>query len=245
MARRVLVTGAERGIGKAVALRLADAGFDIAVHCRSNVKGAEETADAVRSKGRSAEILRFDVSDRNAAREALEGSMEVNGAFWGIVSNAGVIRDAPFPAMGGDDWDLVINTNLSGFYNVVNPCVMPMIRLRDGGRIVAVSSVSGVAGNRGQVNYSASKGGLIAACKALSLELAKRGITVNAVAPGVIETDMLACFTREELDDMADKAPLERNGTPEDVARITAWLASDACAFLTGAIIPVDGGNKL
>ena len=160
MARRVLVTGADRGIGKAVALRLADAGFDIAVHCRSNVKGAEETADAVRSKGRSAEILRFDVSDRNAAREALEGSMEVNGAFWGIVSNAGVIRDAPFPAMGGDDWDLVINTNLSGFYNVVNPCVMPMIRLRDGGRIVAVSSVSGVAGNRGQVNYSASKGGL-------------------------------------------------------------------------------------
>ena len=240
MARRVLVTGADRGIGKAVALRLADAGFDIAVHCRSNVKGAEETADAVRSKGRSAEILRFDVSDRNAAREALEGSMEVNGAFWGIVSNAGVIRDAPFPAMGGDDWDLVINTNLSGFYNVVNPCVMPMIRLRDGGRIVAVSSVSGVAGNRGQVNYSASKGGLIAACKALSLELAKRGITVNAVAPGVIETEMAATIEEPELVKRA--IPMRRFGTPEEVAGLVAFPFRDEAAYITRQVISVNGG---
>ena len=239
MARRVLVTGADRGIGRAAALRLADAGFDIAVHCRSNLKGAEETAEAVRAKGRSAEILRFDVSDRNAAREALECSMEKSGAFWGIVSNAGVIRDAPFPAMGGDDWDLVINTNLSGFYNVVNPCVMPMIRLRDGGRIVAVSSVSGVAGNRGQVNYSASKGGLIAACKALSLELAKRGITVNAVAPGCIDTGMVS---PEILEQALPMIPMRRAGKHSEVAGCIAFLFSEEAAYVTRQVINVNGG---
>ena len=237
--RRVLVTGSDRGIGRAVAIRLAEDGFDIAVCCRSGREGAEEVCAETERLGRKAELLMFDVSDREASEAAITASIERNGAFWGVVPNAGIVRDAPFPRMSGDEWDSVILTNLGSFYNVVRPCVMPMIRLHDGGRIVAISSVSGVIGNRGQVNYAASKGGLIAASKSLALELGKRGITVNAVAPGVIDNGMA---DKAVIDAMLPAIPLRRAGTPEDVAGAVSFLFSPSASYVTRQVIGVNGG---
>lgn len=191
MTKRVLVTGSSRGIGKAIALRLASQGYDVAVHYHSNLTAAEATASEIADLGVKVSLLKFDVADRAAVRAAIEADIEANGAYYGVVLNAGINRDTAFPAMTDDDWDSVIHTNLDGFYNVVQPTVMPMIQSRKGGRIITLASVSGIAGNRGQVNYSASKAGLIGATKALSLELAKRKITVNCIAPGLIETDMV------------------------------------------------------
>ena len=238
MNRTVLVTGSSRGIGRGVALQLARDGFDVVLHCRSRREEALAVAAEIESLGRAARVLQFDVSDRVAARTALEADVGANGAYWGAVLNAGITRDTAFPAMAEDDWDAVLRTNLDGFYNVLHPLVMPMVQLRQGGRIVTLASVSGVIGNRGQVNYSASKAGLIGATKALSLELAKRRITVNCVAPGLIETDLTSDMPAE----IRDMIPLRRAGTVSEVAGTVAFLMSEAAAYITRQVIVVDGG---
>lgn len=239
MSQTVLVTGSNRGIGKSIALQLAQNGFNIVVHCRSRMDEAEQTAQEIMALGVEARVLQFDVADREKARASLEHDIETHGAYWGVVCNAGVTRDNAFPTLSDEDWDSVIHTNLDGFFNVVQPAVMPMIRLRNGGRIVVISSVSGVAGNRGQVNYSASKAGLIGATKALALELAKRKITVNCVAPGLIETEMLEDHVVEHAMDMI---PLRRLGKPEEVSSTVGFLFSDGAAYITRQVISVNGG---
>lgn len=236
---RILVTGSSRGIGRAIAQKLAAAGFDIAVHCRHNTGSAQATVEAVETAGRHASLLQFDVADRCAARRALEADIESHGAYYGAVLNAGLARDGAFPALTDDDWDEVIHTNLDGFYNVLKPIVMPMIQQRCGGRIVTLASVSGIAGNRGQVNYSASKGGIIAATKALALELAKRKITVNCVAPGIIDTDMVSDLPMDEVKKMI---PLRRAGSADEVAATVDFLCSEGAAYITRQVISVNGG---
>lgn len=237
--KRILVTGSGRGIGKAIAMQLAKDGFDIAVHCRSDRSSAEAVVADINALGRHSSLLQFDVADRAAAKAALEQDIASHGAYYGAVCNAGITRDGAFPALSEDDWDSVIHTNLDGFYNVLHPLVMPMIQLRNGGRIVTIASVSGIAGNRGQVNYSASKAGLIGATKALALELAKRKITVNCVAPGLIDTDMLQDVAQEELMKMI---PLRRAGSAAEVAATVAFLCSDPAAYITRQVISVNGG---
>jgi 3-oxoacyl-[acyl-carrier protein] reductase len=237
--KRVLVTGSGRGIGKAIALQLAAQGFDIAVHCRSDRASAESVVAEIRAGGQQANLLQFDVADRAAAKAALEQDIADNGAYYGVVCNAGITRDGAFPALTEDDWDSVIHTNLDGFYNVLHPSVMPMIQQRCGGRIVTIASVSGIAGNRGQVNYSASKAGLIGATKALALELAKRKITVNCVAPGLIDTDLTDNIAS---DDIMKMIPLRRAGTATEVAATVAFLFSEPAAYITRQVISVNGG---
>ena len=237
--KRVLVTGSGRGIGKAIALQLAAQGFDIAVQCRSNRQSAEAVMAEIQALGQQASLLQFDVADRAAAKQALEQDIAEFGAYYGVVCNAGITRDGAFPALTEDDWDSVIHTNLDGFYNVLHPCVMPMIQLRGGGRIVTIASVSGIAGNRGQVNYSASKAGLIGATKALALELAKRKITVNCVAPGLIDTEMTDDVA---LDEIMKLIPLKRAGTAKEVAATVAFLFTEPAAYITRQVISVNGG---
>lgn len=235
----VLVTGSSRGIGRAVALRLARDGYDIVVHCRARRDEAESVADAVRALGRSARVLNFDVADRAASSAALLADIEAHGCYYGVVCNAGLARDAAFPAMSGEEWDEVVHTNLDAFYNVLNPVVMPMVQRRAAGRIVTLSSVSGLVGNRGQANYSAAKAGIIGATKALAIELAKRAITVNCVAPGLIDTDMVEAHVREEALKMI---PARRLGTPDEVAAAVAFLMSPDAAYITRQVISVNGG---
>ena len=237
--RCILVTGASRGIGRAIALRLAADGFDIAVHCRSRRDLAEAVAAEVEALGRRARVLEFDVADRAACASAIEADIAAHGAYHGVVCNAGITRDNAFPAMSGEEWDSVIHTNLDGFYNVLQPCVMPMVRRRAPGRIVTLASVSGIAGNRGQTNYSAAKAGIIGATKALALELAKRQITVNCVAPGLVDTEMLPAEVVEEAMKMI---PLRRVGRPEEVAAAVSYLVSDDAAYTTRQVISVNGG---
>ena len=237
--RCILVTGASRGIGRAIALRLARDGFDIAVHCRSRRDLAEAVVAEVEALGRNARVLEFDVADRAGCATAIDTDIAAHGAYHGVVCNAGIARDNAFPAMTGDEWDSVIHTNLDGFYNVLQPCVMPMVRRRKPGRIVTLSSVSGIAGNRGQTNYSAAKAGIIGATKALALELAKREITVNCVAPGLVDTDMLP---PEVVDEAMKMIPLRRVGRPEEVAAAVSYLVSDDAAYVTRQVISVNGG---
>src|SRR5690606_33587693 len=237
--KRVLVTGASRGIGKACALHLAQQGFAITVHYRSGANEAEGVAETIRAQGGQANLMQFDVRDRQQVSDTLLADIETNGAYYGVVCNAGIAADNAFPALSGEEWDSVIHTNLDAFYNVLNPLVMPMIRLRQGGRIVTLSSVSGLIGNRGQVNYSAAKAGIIGATKALAIELAKRNITVNCVAPGVIETDMTENIFREEALKMI---PMQRFGQTEDIAATVAFLMSDAAGYITRQVISVNGG---
>ena len=239
MKRRVLVTGASRGSGRAIALRLARDGYRVTVNYRERKDAAEEVARLARAEGGEADVLGFDVGDRAASSNALENDLAANGPYWGIVANAGLHADAAFPAMKPEAWDRVMRTNLDAFQHVIQPLVLPMIRLRAGGRIVTLSSVSGMFGNRGQVNYSAAKAGLIGATKALAQELAKREITVNSVAPGWIETDMLEGAAREEL---AKLVPMRRIGTPEDIAGTVAFLLSPDAGYITGQVIAVNGG---
>ena len=239
MSGRVLVTGASRGIGKHIALALAHAGFDIVVHYRSQESAAKLVMEAVRNIGVEADLMCFDVADREAAAKALEQDIDAKGAYYGIVCNAGINRDNAFPALTDSDWDRVIRTNLDGFFNVLRPIVMPMVRAKQGGRIVILSSVAGLIGNRGQVNYSASKGGLIAASKALAVELAKRRITVNCVAPGLIETEMTE---KVDLGQIMTLIPMRRLGRPEEGAGLVAYLFSADAAYITRQVISVNGG---
>lgn len=240
MTETILVTGSSRGIGRAIALRLARAGYDLAVHCRSRRDEAEAVADEIRALGRVARILQFDIADRAACRTALEADLAAHGAPYGVVCNAGLTRDAAFPALTDDDWDRVLRTNLDGFYNVLHPLAMPMIRRRAPGRIVCIASVSGLIGNRGQVNYSASKAGVIGAAKALALDLAKRGITVNCVAPGLIDTDMLDAEV--PVEEILKAIPAQRMGTPEEVAAAVQFLMSPDAGYITRQVLAVNGG---
>jgi 3-oxoacyl-[acyl-carrier protein] reductase len=239
VSRRALVTGASRGIGRAIAERLARDGFAVTLHYRERADAAEKVAEGIRAAGAHASLLAFDVADRAASAAALEADLAEHGPYYAVVSNAGVTADAPFPALTGEAWDRVLRTNLDGFYNVLHPLVMPMVRARQGGRIVVMSSVSGIAGNRGQVSYSASKAGLIGAARSLSLELAKRRITVNTVAPGLIETEMLEGLP---LDELAKQIPMRRIGSAAEVAAAVAFLVSDEASYITGQVLSVNGG---
>ena len=235
----VLVTGSSRGIGKAIALRLARDGYDVVLHCRSGRAAADDVAAQIAGMGRSARVLQFDIADRAATAAALEQDIADHGCYYGVVCNAGVARDNAFPAMSGEDWDLVVHTNLDGFYNVLNPLVMPLVQRRKPGRIVTIASVSGLIGNRGQVNYSAAKAGIIGATKALALELAKRAITVNCVAPGLIDTDMSADVP---LDEALKMIPARRVGTPDEVAAAVSFLIGEDAGYITRQVISVNGG---
>ncbi len=237
--KRVLVTGSSRGIGSAIAVRLGADGYHVVVHCRSQRDQAEAVKARIDAAGGSASILQFDVAERALVSAALEADMEQNGAYYGVVCNAGIARDNAFPAMSGEDWDAVIHTNLDAFYNVLNPVIMPMVRRRAPGRIVTLSSVSGLMGNRGQVNYSAAKAGIIGATKALAIELAKRNITVNCVAPGLINTEMLDEAPVEEALKMI---PMRRAGEPDEVASLVSYLLSDQAGYITRQVISVNGG---
>lgn len=237
--KSVLVTGALRGIGRAIAVDLAHNGYKVVLNYRA---GREDDAALLKqqivAEGGEADLICFDISQREECEKALTGYIEENGMFWGIILNAGICRDNVFPAMDGSDWDAVLHTNLDGFFNVVHPLILPLCRKRKG-RIVAISSVSGVMGNRGQVNYSASKAGIIGAVKALAMEVASRGITVNAVAPGIIETDMIEGLP---LDEMTKMVPLHRLGKPEEVAAAVRFLISDEAGYITRQVISVNGG---
>ena len=239
MQRRILVTGSSRGIGKAIALQLAQAGFDVTIHARSREAEAQQVVEQIQQLGRNSHYVLFDVNARESVKALLEQEVEQHGAFYGVVLNAGLTHDGAFPALTDNDWDEVISTSLDGFYNVLKPLIMPMIHLRKGGRIVTLSSVSGIMGNRGQVNYSAAKAGLIGATKALALELAKRKITVNCVAPGLIETEMV---TEEVKDHALKMIPLQRMGQVDEVASVVKFLCSDDASYITRQVISVNGG---
>jgi 3-oxoacyl-[acyl-carrier protein] reductase len=239
MSRAVLVTGSSRGIGRACALRLARDGFDIILHCRIRREAAQRVAEEIIAPGRDVRILQFDVTDRERTRDAITQDIEQHGPYYGVVCNAGIVRDNVFPGMSGEEWDAVIRTDLDGFYNVLSPIVLPMVRQRGPGRIVTIASISGLMGNRGQVNYSAAKAGVIGASKALATELAKRGITVNCVAPGLIETEMIEGLP---LDEVIKQIPAQRLGKPEDVAAVVSFLMSDDAAYITRQVISVNGG---
>lgn len=239
MSKWVLVTGSSRGIGKGIALSLAQQGYNIVVHCRNTGQAAEQVAQEIQEQGVQSRVLQFDVTNRKSAASILEKDVEQHGAYYGVVLNAGIARDTAFPAMTDDEWDTVISTNLDGFYNVLKPLIMPMVRRRAPGRIVTISSVSGLVGNRGQVNYSAAKAGIIGATKALALELAKRQITVNCVAPGLISTDMTDDI---DTDHILQHVPLRRAGKVQEVAATVGFLLSDNAGYITRQVIAVNGG---
>jgi 3-oxoacyl-[acyl-carrier protein] reductase len=237
--KTILVTGSSRGIGKAIALRLARDGYDIVLHCHSRRDAAEAVAKDIEALGRAARILQFDIAERVQTAEILLRDVEQYGAYYGVVCNAGIARDNAFPSISGEDWDSVLKTTLDGFYNVLHPLTMPMVQRRQPGRIVTLASVSGMVGNRGQVNYSAAKAGIIGATKALALELAKRNITVNCVAPGLIDTDM----TDElPMEDILKLIPARRAGKPEEVASAVSFLMQEDAAYITRQVISVNGG---
>ncbi len=236
--KRALVTGGSGGIGAAICRRLAADGHHVIVHANRSLDKAESVVAAIREAGGSAEAVAFDVTDRTATAAALDNLLAA-GTIQILVNNAGIHADAVFPGMSGEQWDSVIAVSLNGFYNVTQPLTMPMIRTR-WGRIVTISSVAGITGNRGQVNYSAAKGALHAASKSLALELASRGITVNAVAPGIIATDMIEGTF--DADTIKQLVPMKRAGKPEEVADLVAFLASDNAAYISGQVISINGG---
>ena len=236
--KRVLVTGASRGIGRAIALAASQSGYFVTAHYNKGKEAADSLEREIKEKGGQVELIQFDVSNREECREKLDKWSEVNGAFWGIVSNAGICADNAFPAMSGEEWDRVLRTDLDSFYNVIQPLVMPVCRKKQG-RIITIASISGIMGNRGQVNYSAAKAGIIGATKALAIELASRSITVNCIAPGLIKTDMLS---DAELDIALPLIPMNRIGKPQEVAALAVFLLSDAASYITRQVISVNGG---
>ena len=238
MKPRALITGASRGIGAAVAEELASRGHPIVLNYRSNHEAAEAVAGRLRSRGATVQLAPFDVSDRERTTAVIEGLLADDEPIGVLVNNAGIARDAPLPAMKPEAWDSVLDTTLAGFYNVTRHLVMPMVRKR-WGRIINITSISGISGNRGQSNYAAAKAGLIGATKSLALELAKRGITVNAVAPGLIDTEMTA---EAPVDQILKLIPMRRLGQPEEVAKIVGFLASDDAAYITRQVVVIDGG---
>jgi len=241
MSRSVLVTGASKGIGRAIALKLAADGFTLGVHYHRDAAGAQETLKAIEQAGGNGRLLSFDVGNRAQCREVLEQDIEAHGPWYGVVSNAGIARDGAFPALSEEDWDSVIHTNLDSFYNVIHPCIMPMIGTRKGGRIITLSSVSGIMGNRGQVNYSAAKAGIIGATKALAMELAKRNITVNCIAPGLIDTGMIE-MEEAALKEAMAMIPMKRMGQADEVAGLASYLMSDSAGYVTRQVISINGG---
>ncbi len=237
--KTILVTGSSRGIGRAIALRLARDGYDVVLHCRQRIELAEAVASEIHALGANARVLQFDVNDRETTSHVLLDDIERHGCYYGVVCNAGIARDNAFVAMPGEDWDLVVGTDLNSFYNVLHPLTMPMVRRRKPGRIVTLSSVSGLMGNRGQVNYSAAKAGVIGASKALAVELASRAITVNCVAPGLIDTEMMDEHIVEEA---LKIIPAKRVGTPQEVAATVSFLMSPDAGYITRQVISVNGG---
>jgi len=236
--KKVLITGASGGIGRAIAFAAAETGYEITAHYNRGKEEAESLKNEITEKGGKAELIQFDVSDREDCREKLEKWTSDNGAFWGIISNAGISADNVFPALSGEEWDQVLRTNLDSFYNVLHPLMMPMCRKKQG-RIITISSVSGIIGNRGQVNYSAAKAGIIGATKALALELASRSITVNCIAPGIIETGMIKELP---MDQVLPSIPMGRTGKPEEVAALAVFLLSESASYITRQVISVNGG---
>jgi len=236
--KKVLITGASRGIGRAIALAVSDAGYHVTAHYNKGEEAAEILQKEILQKGGSVELIQFDVSSREECQEKLEQWSEKNGSFWGIISNAGISADDSFPGMSGEKWDAVLRTDLDSFYNVLHPLMMPICRKKRG-RIITISSISGIMGNRGQVNYSAAKAGIIGATKALAVELASRSITVNCIAPGIIETEMI----REvPLDIVLPSIPMGRAGKPEEVAALAVFLLSESASYITRQVISVNGG---
>ncbi len=235
----ILVTGASKGIGQAIAIQLAKDGFNLIVHYGKNQKGAKETLSKIERQGGKGRLLSFDISNRQECKYVLEADIQKHGGYYGVVNNAGITADTAFPAMTENEWDKVIHTNLDAFYNVLHPCIMPMIQRRRGGRIITMASVSGLVGNRGQTNYSASKAGIIGATKALAIELAKRKITVNCIAPGLIDTGLIEEHVKEHA---LPQVPLQRMGTPEEVAGLASYLMSDMAGYITRQVISINGG---
>ncbi|MCP4331976.1 MAG: 3-oxoacyl-ACP reductase FabG [Gammaproteobacteria bacterium] len=239
MSETILVSGSSRGIGAGIAWRLANDGYNLVLHCRDNREQADELRARICDLGNEARVLQFDIADREQCREVLEADIEQHGACYGVVCNAGIARDNAFPAISAEEWDAVLGTNLDSFYNVLHPLIMPMIRRRKPGRIVTLSSISGIMGNRGQVNYSAAKAGIIGASKALAVELAKRKITVNCVAPGLIDTGMTEDLHLKEALKMV---PMQRVGKVEEVAACVSFLMSQEASYVTRQVISVNGG---
>jgi 3-oxoacyl-[acyl-carrier protein] reductase len=236
--KRALVTGGSGGIGAAICRRLATDGHHVVVHANSGLNRAQAVVNDIQSAGGSAEAVAFDITDRDATQTALD-TLLANGPIQILVNNAGIHEDAVFPGMNGGQWDRVVDVSLNGFFNVTQPLTMPMMRTR-WGRIISITSVAAVTGNRGQVNYSAAKGALHAASKSLALELASRGVTVNAVAPGIIATGMIeGAFNAEAIKKIV---PMQRAGQPEEVANLVAFLSSDEAAYISGQVISINGG---
>ena len=239
MTDSVFISGSSRGIGRAIALRLARQGYTIVLHARQASPQLQQTEQELVQAGAQVRVLTFDITDREAAKSALEADINEHGMYWGVVVNAGIAQDETFAAMSPESWDSVIDTNLKSFYNIIQPLIMPFVHARRGGRIIAMSSVSGIMGNRGQVNYAASKAGLIGACKSLALELASRRITVNVIAPGLIETDMV---DESALERALPFIPMRRAGTAEEVAGAAAYLMSKEAGYITRSVLEINGG---
>lgn len=236
--KRALVTGGSGGIGAAIARRLAQDGLHVIVHAHRNLVQAEVVAETIRASGGSADTVAFDVADAAASTSAITAMLE-GGPIQVLINNAGIHADAPLAGMTSEQWHSVVDTTLHGFYHVTQPLLLPMLRTR-WGRIISISSVAGILGNRGQANYAAAKAGLHGASKSLAFEVASRGVTVNVVAPGIIQTPMAqAAFSKEQIDAMV---PIKRAGTPEEVAALVGFLAAPEAAYITGQVISINGG---
>lgn len=236
--KKVLVTGASGGIGRAIALDCAKAGYYVICHYNRGKEKAESLLEEIKSSGGNGELIQFDITDRDDCKIKLDAMTETHGALWGIVSNAGITKDNTFAGLSGEEWDSVVHTNLDSFFNVLNPLVMPLARKKRG-RIITIASVSGIMGNRGQTNYSASKAGIIGATKSLATELASRSITVNCIAPGLIETDMIKDAPQEMI---MQTIPMKRAGKPSEVSALAVFLLSEEAGYITRQVISVNGG---